>query len=351
MKIHNKKKFLFLTACLLCTLVIFWFALIQAEKKYSKKTSESILSDDENKAVSSEDIEAVTKEGTLTLYGKKYDYFDVMESYLLIGTDASGTNTSESERYHSGMADFLLLVILNKTENTYGFLQLNRDTITEVALLQEDGSANASADIQLCTAHWYGGSDSAGSKNTVTSVSAMLGNLPIDGYYALNMEEISVLNHAIGGVTVTLEDDFSEMDKAMQKGKTIRLSDSQAFHYVHDRYQVGDETNISRMNRQKNYMKAFMAKAMQKTKKEPAFANKLYKQLIEVADTDITGRQVSTIMKYISEGTGMGIHTFEGTSKIGKALGDGEEHAEFYINKESMIDIMTKLYKLQERKD
>lgn len=349
MKKQNKRKFLVLTAGLLCILGIFCFVLKQAEKRYYKKTSENILQESSIK----EDIDStetvITKE-TLTLYGKKYDYFDEIESYLLIGTDASGTGKADSEQYYGSMADFLLLVIFNKTENTYSFLQLDRDTITEVDLLQKDGSANASADIQLCTAHWYGSSESSSSTNTVNAVSAMLGNLLIDGYYTLNMKEIPVLNHAIGGITVTLEDDFSNVDAAMQKGKTIKLNDSQAFHYVHDRYQVGDERNISRMKRQRNYMEEFFKKAVEKTKKEPAFGNRLYKRLKETADTDITGRQVSAIMNWISVWQGTGIYIFEGKSKIGKILGDGEEHAEFYINKKSKIDVMTKLYGLKERK-
>lgn len=349
MKKQNKRKFLVLTAGLLCILGIFWFVLKQAEKRYYKKTSESILQESSIKE-NVDDTETVIAKGTLTLFGKKYDYFDEIKSYLLIGTDASGTGKADSEQYHGSMADFLLLAIFNKTENTYSFLQLDRDTITEVDLLQKDGSANASADIQLCTAHWYGGSESASSVNTVNAVSAMLGNLLIDGYYTLNMKEIPVLNHAIGGITVTLEDDFSNVDAAMQKGKTIQLNDSQAFHYVHDRYQVGDERNISRMKRQRNYMEEFFKKAVEKTKEEPAFGNRLYKRLKEIADTDITGRQVSAIMNWISAWQGTGIYIFEGKSEIGKILGDGEEHAEFYINKKSKIDVMTKLYGLKERK-
>lgn len=347
MKKIDKRKLLVAVIAFLCLVGIFCFVLQNVEKKYNKKNSENISKEDN----SDDDIESITRQGTLTLYGNKYDYFDEMETYLLIGTDASGVDSNEAGKYRGGMADFILLVIVNKTDNTYSFLQLDRDTITEVALLQEDGSAYASADIQLCTAHWYGGSESAGSENTVNAVSAMLGNLEINGYYALNMEDITALNHAVGGVTVTLEDDFSELDAAMKKGKTIKLSDSQAFHYVHDRYNVADGSNISRMKRQRGYMKAFLTKVMKKTKKKPTFVNMLYKQLKDVADTDITGRQVSMVMNQVNRGTGQGIHTFEGESKIGKALGDGKEHAEFYIDKNSMIDVMTKLYKLEKRAD
>ena len=47
------------------------------------------------------------------------------------------------------MADFLMLVIVDKTENTYSFLQFNRDTMTEVALIDHNGEGEATANIQL----------------------------------------------------------------------------------------------------------------------------------------------------------------------------------------------------------
>lgn len=72
------------------------------------------------------------------------------------------------------MADALMLVVVDKEEKTYGILQLNRDTITEVPMLLQDGSANASAQMQLCTAHWYGKDKAASCGNTVETVSKCL---------------------------------------------------------------------------------------------------------------------------------------------------------------------------------
>ena len=132
------------------------------------------------------------------------------KTYLFIGTDKSGNEDAEGEEYHGSMADALMLVVVDKEEKTYGILQLNRDTITEVPMLLQDGSANASAQMQLCTAHWYGKDKAASCDNTVETVSKMLGGLLIDGYYALKMDAMPLLNHEVGGVTVTLEDDMTQ---------------------------------------------------------------------------------------------------------------------------------------------
>lgn len=49
------------------------------------------------------------------------------------------------------------------------------------------------------------------------------------------------------------------------------------------------------------------------------------------------------------EGESKGIREFEGTYKLGQALGDGLDHNEFYIDKESKIQVMTEMYGLEKR--
>ena len=169
--------------------------------------------------------------GKIKLNGNKYEYYHDFENYLLIGTDATGNNKNGAD-YQGSMADFLMLVIIDKTENTYSFLQLNRDTMTEVALIDHNGEGEATANIQLCTAHWYGGNREQSCENTVKSVKKLLGGIQIDGYYELNMSEITKLNNMVDGVTVTLEDDFSKKYPKMKKGATINLDDEQAYAYV-----------------------------------------------------------------------------------------------------------------------
>lgn len=77
-----------------------------------------------------------------------------------------------------------------------------------------------------------------------------LGGLPIDGYYALKMDAMPLLNHEVGGVTVTLEDDMTKLDPAMKKGATLTLTDRQAELLMQSRYVMDDDRNTQRMRRQ-----------------------------------------------------------------------------------------------------
>ena len=344
---RERGKLVALLLGMLAVMVAFWF-ILQRVKAGESETSVAD-SDFLTEEVTSGKETAEEPMGTITLGKKKYDYFHDFETYLFIGTDATGNEEADRpEDYQGSMADFLLLLILDKTDDKYGFLQLNRDTIAEVALIQKDGSGMAVADEQICTAHWYGGTKEMSCENTVEAVSKFLGGIPIDGYYSLNMDNIPKLNQAVGGVTVTLEEDFTKQDAGMKKGKTLTLTDEQAYLYVHDRYGVGDEKNVSRMVRQRQYMKSFFEAAREKMEEDSEFAVGLYKQLQESATTDVKLGRATRIAKVVQRGTGMGTKEFKGKLTEGKILGDGIDHVEFYPDVESVVSVMTELYGLRE---
>lgn len=291
---------------------------------------------------------ALAARGRVKLYGKTYLYYHEIESYLIIGTDASGNEEASDGEYRGGMADFLLLFVVNKTKDSCHILMLNRDTITEIPLMQTDGTSMASARLQLCTAHWYGGNRKQSCQNTVQAVSKMLGGIPINGYYSMDMDSIAVINHAVGGVTVKNESDFSDIDSSIKKGKTITLTDEQAVSFVRSRIHVDDGENTSRMARQIQYMEAFIKKVQSMKKGNAKLWIQLYQDLSNHSVTNITGKGLSRILNQISENAYEGICTFRGKTRLGSRLGDGLLHTEFILNKKSVRKVLGELYHLEE---
>ena len=223
--------------------------------------------------------------------------------------------------------------------------------MTEVVLLQTDGSDGASAVLQLCTAHWYGGNRKASCKNTVKAVSDLFGGLPIDDYYELNMTGIPVINHAVGGVEVTIEDDFSQSDPSLVMGESITLSDEQAYHYLHDRMNVGDGENTSRMRRQQAYMKGLLEKirAMQQT--DDQFVIDLLQDLNEYSVSSMDLNQMGGVIRKIQGYQYDGSYTIDGETVLGQALGDGLDHTEFYMDETDQLEKLTQIYHLQKIAD
>lgn len=297
--------------------------------------------------VSDEDFDFGLDGNWIDLNDMEYATSDNLKSYLFIGTDHSGNESAKDESYQGSMADFLLVAILNKTQKTYGFIQLNRDTITEVMILDNDGEITGSSQEQLCTAHWYGGSRQQSCRNTVDAVSELLGGLSIDGYYSVGMNEIAQLNHIIGGATVTIEDDFSKVDPSLVKGRTITLTDEQAYNYLHARMGVGDGENESRMRRQRTYMEAVYDKVIDRVRTEKSFLDDITETLGDCVTTNMDGDDFGQIRNVFRDGKDLGILVPEGETTVGARLDDGLDHTEFYMDEDSLAKIMIPLCNLQ----
>ena len=338
----KRKKYIKIAAGILI-FILFIIAFGYGLQYIDNKTEKTNVSDED----SINDWNVQVARGKIKLNKKKYDYYHDFENYLLIGTDALG-NDGEGDEYQGSMADFLMLVIVDKTDGTYSFLQFNRDTMTEISLINHDGKGAATATIQLCTAHWYGGTKEQSCKNTVKAVKKLLGGMEINGYYELNMSEIPTLNQIVGGVTVTLEEDFTDKYPEMKKGATLQLTDDEAYAYVHDRYGVGDEENASRMKRQQQYMTGFFKKLQDKIKSNSNYTTEIFEQLQDKATTDITVGTISNISNIFASGTNKGIYELQGESKVGQSLGDDLDHMEFYVDKDSMVTTMEDLFGIKE---
>ena len=339
MRRRNRIKGVLAGTGLLLLLVLVYFVMQKGEQAWG---AEDVAED------AGQELERLLWQD-ISLNGKGYRYSQDYETYLFIGTDASGNEVDDREEYRGNMADFLLLAIVNRTDKSYAFLQLNRDTMTEITLLNQDGQGEATADMQLCTAHWYGGTPKESCENTKKAVQKLFGGISVDGYYSLNMEDIATLNHAVGGVTVTIESDFSGVDASMKKGETITLSDEQANTFVRGRTGVDDGENTSRMERQRQYMAAFFEKVRKKAGEDSGFVLSLYETLSENAVTDMSGGLISDLLAAMDGAENGGILTLEGEARLGAHLGDGLLHTEFYLDKKAIVSTMETLYNIEEK--
>ncbi len=191
---------------------------------------------------------------TMEYNGRTWTYRErALTNILLMGIDWEDTTEDVTKRY-AGQADFLLLMTLDRVNKTVTTIQLDRDTMADVRIYGPFGNYTGIQTLQLCLSHAYGSTAAENCENTVWAVSRLLGNIPIDGYIALDMSAITILNDTLGGVTVTLEDDFSHLDPSMTKGTTLTLHGQQAEYYARGRMDVGDGSNVSRMRRQRTFI-------------------------------------------------------------------------------------------------
>ena len=195
---------------------------------------------------------------TMELDGNLLHYREnEITNYLIIGVDKEDV-TEQSGHQHGGQADFVVVLSIDRIHRTVTPVMLDRDTMVEMQTYGVFGHPSGSRVMQLCLAQAYSGVNIPGSINTVQTVEKLLCGIDIHHYVVLDMTAIPVVNDAIGGVQVTLEDDFTVYDPAMTKGATLTLMGEQSEFFVRGRMTVADGTNASRMARQQQYLSGFL---------------------------------------------------------------------------------------------
>ena len=280
----------------------------------------------------------------LTIGGVDYKSDDNIDTYLLIGTDGGGENLGE--KYSGKMADFLVLLLIDNTTERFAFIQVDRNSMVDIQTVDEEGNIVEYEKQQICVAHWYGEDDNKRNNNTVLTLSTLLGGLRIDDYYTINMADIDKINNAIGGVTVNIEEDMTNIDPEFAEGATVHLTDDQAEKFVRARMSVGDGSNKGRMARQTQYMQKAYSMVIGQLRDNPEYVNDLYDQLSSSVETSGDGSEISRLTNHMIQYDNLGILQLDGTTKFGDTQGDGIEHEEFYVNEDSIISVLGKVMDL-----
>ena len=289
-----------------------------------------------------------TDENTISIDDDTLGFDHRLETFLFVGTDLSGGQPiGSSDLRRQPMADFILLMVLDHTRNSIGYLQIDRNTVTPVNALDEKGAVIGTRPLQICTAHWYGGTPEMAAENLDTAVRHYLGDLEnIDGYYVIGMRDIELLNNAVGGVDITLTEDLTDADPAFTEGAALHLTDEQAERYLRARMDLPDATNEARMARQRTYMTALFSSVRQKCLADPQFALTLWNTLRSAAFTNMNGNDFSRIAQKMIKGENQGIRTVEGETVEGFRIGDGIPHEEFTADPDSLKQQLTQLFSL-----
>jgi anionic cell wall polymer biosynthesis LytR-Cps2A-Psr (LCP) family protein len=241
--------------------------------------------------------------------GETYRLKDQLTTLLLIGVDRPSIHEPGGRGYQSGgQADYLLLLVVDDEAQTVSRLQIDRDTMAQIETLGITGHSTGVRTAQICLSYSFGDGREQSAQRTKDAVGKLLG-VPIDGYVAIGIDGIGALNAMAGGVTVTLEDDYSAYDPAMVPGATLKLTDAQAELVARFRVDVGDGTNASRMRRQNAYLSALTSALTLRADAEQGFLAACAEELEKFAITDVgRGRMVTTLRRAMKYARGETLH-------------------------------------------
>lgn len=281
------------------------------------------------------DAPSATK--TITRGGVDYFPRQDVTVILVMGIDQEGPVTASGSYLNRGAADMDLLLVFDETNEVCDILHLNRDTMLEMPVLGVGGKRAGTAYGQLALSHTYGTGLEDSCENTRQAVSDFLHGLRIDYYVAMNLDAIPILNDAVGGVTVTVTEDFSQVDPTIGTGQ-VTLQGRQALQFVRTRKDVGDQLNLSRIGRQQQYIDGFVQAFQARREADPELVLSAYEAVSPYLVTDCSANAISGMLERYGDYTLGEVVTPEGENVM------GEEYFEFYADEEALDELILRLF-------
>ncbi len=178
---------------------------------------------------------------------------DNIVNVLLIGVDHAVERETwgGKKAFH---ADVMMVLAINTDTGTVDMISLPRDTYAEIPGVKGRYKLNASID---CGGGWP---TEGGFNKVCESAEWMLGGIPVEYYYAVDMNAVKGLADTIGGVDYDIDVDFKMQGRSYVKGQQ-HLNGQGVLDYLRVRKELGDLSgDKNRVDRQKRMLVAIFEK-------------------------------------------------------------------------------------------
>lgn len=274
--------------------------------------------------------------------GNAYNYRDDMISVLLMGVDYM----SEKSHWENGMisnggnSDVLALVILNTTTFDFSILYIPRDTMADVLATDEAGNYIDTVYTNISTAHSYGDGKEVSCELTADAVSRLLFSVPITRYAALKFDAIYKISDILGGLTITFDKDYSNINPSYTEGTTVTMSGWQLQRFIVYRDKSQTESAYERGVRDMLVLKAMFDQCKNKIAEEPTVVLDIMSELGSYLTTNLDVREIS----YLAQNIGKMDFSSDTVIKLPGEVRMGETYAEFYPDKDWLHDFVANTF-------
>lgn len=308
---------------LLLIAVLFLFVLSRWEENYGKVDISEIVAPDD---------------GRVYLDDACYVPKDDLDVILLLGVDKFLSQSQDESYNNSQQTDFMMLLVMDRRNETCTALHLNRDTMAEIPVLGVRGEQAGTITGQLALAHTYGSGRLDSCRNAVKAVSDLLYGVKIDHFAAFTMDAVAQINDLAGGVTVTVLGDLSSVSPQMVEGTSLILTGDMALSYVRTRYGLEDSSNLRRMERQRQYLEGLRDQLSAKMKFDNSFLLDVLEKISPYMTSDCTINQLSQLYDHWELYADGGIRIIDGEAKV------GAEYMEFYPDEAALKRLVVDLF-------
>lgn len=282
-------------------------------------------------ALSTDDAEKSSD--TIVVDGREYRLNTNIQTVLFMGIDKNAKSDMGDRAGENGQSDSLNLLIVDRETKKAQILQISRDSMVDIDIYSASGEKMMSEPGQIALQYAYGDGEEESCRLTAGKVSELLYGVNIDSYLSLTMEGMVKAADAIGGVTMTVLEDYTWIDPAFSKGATLTMDGEMVEKYVRSRDTEVLDSNVQRMERQSQFMGALIEK-LQSVKETSNYLS-LYQQMEPYMVTNMTADEMKSLSEYDID-----TNTLEVPGKV--ILKDG--HAQFIVDNEALRKIILKTF-------
>lgn len=287
-------------------------------------------------------------EETIEYNGHTYKYNEDVFSIAFLGVDQRQMQ-SVTDVDFVGAADADIVLTVDTKTGKSKVIAIPRDTMVDINVYSESNILLRTDYAQLCLAYAYGDGRENSCKNSLTSISRVLYNVPVQKYFALDLDGIAPLNDAIGGVTID-NSLYEFKDLNISVGDKVTLRGDMAESYVRTRDMDSVNASLNRTDRQVQYIKAYASQALPAVIKDFSVISNLYNTATDYSQTNLTLSNATYIASLLlSKGaTNFETYTLKGEMKEGKDSKFADiVHAEFYPDEDDLMKTVLDVFYTQ----
>ena len=309
-------------------------SIVPTESQATEATEESTVETTEAEKV------LVYEDGkTVSYKGETYVLNENITTVLFIGVDKTELEENAT-RGEGGEADCILLMSMDTETGETKIVNISREAYSQVDIYSASDKLIESRNTQLCRAYAFGDGGELSCENTMKSVKRILYGMPIHSYIAMDMRFVGAATDAVDGIQLTTLSDVKMPDmRIVPAGTEMELWGREAEFYVRYRDKTLLESNLLRMDRQKQFVELFAKKVLAETKKDLTTLLDLYSAMTTYMTTDLTLADVTFLMgTFLNHGA-----TFEFTSIKGQLDRLGG-NAIYYLDETHTYETVLDLY-------
>lgn len=290
--------------------------------------------------------EAQWQDGWVRYKDKTYAYNEDIMTFLFMGIDKNDDVEEVAEGTSGGQADALFLLVLNPHDKSIKVIGINRNTMTDVDLYNEDGAYMTTITAQIAVQHGFGNGMEESCEYQQDAVKKLFYNLPIHGYCAINMSAVIPLTDMLGGIELeAIEDVRSSFPEdagayVVRSGEQARLDGRQGYSYVRYRDINIAGSSDMRLKRQKQFLEEVIGSVKTETKKDISIPVKLYNAVESQMVTNVTIDEVTYLASIAID------YSFDKEQFYflkGETV-QGEKFEEYYIDEDALYEMILDIF-------